>query len=63
MSSFLNEITIDKNGLIDIIIHLFVSILFCVVMLRKKQPAIGKAIGTTFVVLYLVYMVYVGIRT
>ena len=30
---------------------------------RASDGFIGKAIGTAFVVLYLVYMVYVGIRT
>ena len=63
VSSFLNEISIDFNGLIDLVVHLFVSILFCIVMLRKKQPVIGKAIGSLFVGLYVVYMVYVGTRS
>lgn len=63
VSSFLNELKIDSDGLIDLLVHLFVSILFCLAMLRKKQAVVGKAMGSIFLALYVAYMIYVGTRS
>jgi len=59
----ITPLTIDAWGVIDMVILTLVSLIFLTLLLKRRGPNISRHTGVIFILLYIAYLGFIGIRT